>query len=102
MTSPTTADPFTAPGPLVKRYRWCGCGGNHPTYRSWAVCAWPSAAWITGDGRYAVVARCRRGALTVTLHAALTAAQAAFDRVGRTGCGGVCCGRHDLIQIVHP
>jgi hypothetical protein len=40
--------------------------------------------------------------MTVTLHAALTAAQAVFDRVGRTGCGGVCCGRHDLIQIAHP
>lgn len=96
----TTTDPFEIPGPPCKTYRIHGCHRLHPTYRSWAACTWPCAAWISGEGAYAVISRCRAGAQTVTLHRDVYRAQAALAALDRSFCGGVCRGAHDLVQIV--
>ncbi|MGV0154162.1 hypothetical protein ACSW29_12570 [Rhodococcus sp. GB-02] len=101
ITTEPQADPFTAPATTPpKRYKVHGYTGTHPCYRTLARCAWPSAAWISGGGPYAVVARCRPGAHTITLHDDLDRARASLAAIDRSRCGGVCRGRHDLVAIV--
>ena len=106
ITETTAPDPFTAPdsldglGASVKTYRVHACHRLHPTYRSWAQCTWPSAAWISGEGKHAVISRCRAGSPTVSLHADPYRARAALAVLNRSQCGGVCRGAHELVRIV--
>lgn len=112
ITETTSPDPFTAPdsldglGASVKTYRVHACHRLHPTYRSWAQCTWPSAAWISGEGKHAVISRCRAGSPTVACTPTRTGHElrwpcstdhsAAVSAVERTSwCGSSCT---DLCQ----
>jgi hypothetical protein len=82
----------------LARFRTCTVA--HRSYRAAALCKYPKAVWITGDGPYALLAWCR--ALTVTLHAtywdALRASMPIDPRTG-TGCGGKCHGAHEIVRL---
>ncbi len=76
------------------------CRRRHLTWRAFAECAWPGAAWIEGEGRWASVAWCRD--LTVQLFDSLDDAIAAQDAIDRKACGGACERRHELVELVIP
>lgn len=78
-------------------YRRHKCTRAHRGYRTFAKCIWTRAAWIAGNGAFAVVASCR--ATTVTLHHTLDAAHLALQTIDATGCGGACTRQHRLIRL---
>ena len=84
-------------------YRRHNCTNVHRTFRAMAECIWPHADSIDGEGPYATVTCCPQGstgiAVMVRLHEELGGAQAAFDQIGRSGCGGRCVGNHDMIEF---
>ena len=61
---------------------------NHRSYYTLARCGWPTAAWVTGDGEWAVLAPCR--ALTVSLWQSQDKALNALEFIDASGCGGQC------------
>jgi hypothetical protein len=82
----------------MKTYRYCYCESAHRTYRTLASrCLWPRAAWVRGEGAYALLAHCR--ALTVTLHKTYTDAIDALAAIDSHGCGGRCTGEHEVIYL---
>jgi hypothetical protein len=82
----------------VKTYRRHYCERVHRTPRTMAKCIWGRrAAWIVGEGPYAVLAWCR--VLTVTLHATHNDALGAKRAIDLSACGGRCTGRHEIIQL---
>ena len=78
-------------------YRRHNCSSKHRTFRTFARCVWPRAAWIAGAGPFAVVAFCR--VTTVTLHDNVEDAQAALAVIDGGGCGGRCRRHHRLVRI---
>lgn len=80
-----------------KTYRLHRCEARHRTVRTWAACAFPRAAWIGGNGSYAVLAWC--GDLTVTLHDTAERAQDAQQVIDAAGCGGRCQRRHEVVLL---
>ena len=66
-------------------------------HTAWAKRQWPTAEWVKGDGRFAVVAHCRH--LTVTLHPTAEEAKAALATIDAGGCGGQCSKRHQLVDM---
>ncbi len=83
-----------------KLHRQHSCASKHRTYVAMGKCAWKRAAWVDGDGPYAVLAHCRE--LTVRLHQTPEAAEEAKDAIDRTACGGRCSKQHELVQMVLP
>jgi hypothetical protein len=81
----------------VKVYRRHCCERSHRTYRTLAKCIWRRAAWIAGEGPFALLAWCR--ALTVTLHATHDDALEAKRTIDLSACGGRCTGRHEIIRL---
>lgn len=73
------------------------CLTRHRTYRAAAGCAWPRAAWVTGEGPHAVLASCR--VLTVTLHPSAEAATDALAFIDHHGCGGRCIRNHRHVVL---
>jgi hypothetical protein len=73
------------------------CTANHRTYRKFALCTFPRAAWVQGEGPYASLAWCRE--LTVQLFATEAAALAAKDTIDSTACGGACSKNHEVVQL---
>ena len=73
------------------------CGHNHRTTRALAKCLWPRAAWIVGEGEFAVLAHCR--ALTVSLWADAAAAEESKLFIDRSKCGGLCRGAHEVVHL---
>ena len=78
----------------MKTYTQHRCNRHHRTYATWAHCTWPRAAWITGDGPYALLARC--DTLTVMLFKEETSAQ---ERMSGLQCGHACTGNHEIVRI---
>ena len=78
-------------------YRRHNCTRRHRTYSAFARCNWPRAAWITGEGPFAVVAYCR--VTTITLHTTMDGACSALDLIDAGGCGGRCTRHHKLIRL---
>jgi len=76
------------------------CGRTHHGYQSLAECCWPEAAYLTGDGPFAVLARC--GLLSVSLYPTRDEAQRRLRRLVADGCGRGCEGRHDLVDLGQP
>lgn len=76
------------------------CSRHHRTYRAFANCVWPKTAWISGEGQYAVLAPC--GALTISLYHRLDQAEEDQALIDLTGCGGLCHGDHEIVQLVLP
>ncbi len=83
-----------------KIYRQHNCTKNHRTYRTTAQCIWKRAEWVTGEGPYAVLAHCR--VLTLTLHDTAEKAEASKAVIDSTACGGMCSGRHEVVQVMLP
>ncbi|MGH3476719.1 MAG: hypothetical protein ACRDPQ_14060 [Nocardioidaceae bacterium] len=85
---------------MTKVYGLHYCDVSHRTYQAMAKCMWRRAVWIEGDGPYALLARCR--VLTVTLHADLAGAVVSKRPIDGSGCGGLCHGDHEIVQLVLP
>ena len=66
-------------------------------YRKMAKAFFPDAAWIRGNGRYALVAFCRHA--TVSLHETEESAQEQKKIIDETGCGGFCVNAHKVIDF---
>ena len=81
----------------MKVYRRHNCGRHHRTWTALAHCMFQRAAWIAGDGPFAVIAWC--GVTSVTLHPDVGTAELALETVDGTGCGGRCTGRHELVRL---
>jgi hypothetical protein len=81
----------------MKSYREHRCSKVHHRPTAFAKCAWPRAAWVQGDGPYAVLAHCR--VLTVQLHPDPEHAEAAKRTIDETGCGGGCYRAHEVVFL---
>ncbi len=89
------------PAPVADRQQTRhNCRLRHWAYLPFARCAWPDAAWVEGEGRWASVAHCRD--LTVMLHKTLDDARAAVDAIDRKACGGGCQRRHEVVELLIP
>lgn len=84
----------------MKTYKNHQCSQSHRTPRTFMRCAVPRAAWVSGQGRYAVIAWCR--VPTVTLWRTPEEAQRARRQIDSTGCGGGCSRRHDTVLVEIP
>jgi hypothetical protein len=83
--------------PPFKVFRLHRCSRLHKTHLSLSRCMFPTAAWVQGEGPYALLAWC--SVLTVTLHPAAADALAAKAQIDDTGCAGRCYGRHEIVMI---
>ena len=81
----------------MKVYRRHNCGRHHRTWTALAHCMFQRAAWIAGNGPFAVIAWC--GVTSVTLHPDVGTAEHALEVVDGTGCGGRCVRHHDLVRL---
>ena len=81
----------------MKTYRRHNCERRHRTLRTLARCMFPKAAWVVGEGPYAVLAWCR--VLTVSLHPDLDAARGSLDFIDSYHCGGRCSRRHEVVVL---
>lgn len=80
----------------LKLYRRHRCDRRHRTPATFMRCALPGAAWIDGEGEWALIAWCR--APTVTLWPDQASA---LDALGRLGaCGGFCQRRHEVVHVI--
>jgi hypothetical protein len=67
-------------------------------YRKIADRKWgKDAEWITGRGRFAVLAFCR--CITITLWTELEKAKLAKKQIDETACGGMCHGAHMILDL---
>lgn len=78
-------------------YREHNCWSRHRTWRKTAECIWPRAVWVTGEGRFALLARCH--VLTVTLWETPEEAEERKRFIDRTACGGRCHRDHKIIEL---
>lgn len=74
-----------------------GCGRTHHGYQSLAECCWPDAAYVTGDGPYALVATCEM--VSVALYDSESEARRRRSRLDTVGCGRGCERHHDLFDL---
>jgi hypothetical protein len=74
------------------------CGRTHRGFQSLAECIWPTAAYVIGDGPYALIAHCDM--LSVALYATAAEAGEARRRLTAVGCGRTCEGQHQLAVLV--
>jgi hypothetical protein len=77
-----------------------GCGRTHHGWASLAECWWPDAAFVTGDGPHALVARC--GMVSVALHESAAEARARGRRLDSVGCGRGCRRDHEVVDLAQP
>ena len=76
------------------------CDRVHRTFQTLAECCWPHAAWVAGDGPWAVLAHCDM--LSVTLCGTREAARAQRARIDEVPCCRDCDGRHEIVELVLP
>lgn len=80
------------------------CERYHRTTRAFIKCALPRIAWVSGEGEYALLARCGGPSRSsVTLHPTLESAREAKASIDRNGCGNQCRGRgrgHRIVRVV--
>ncbi len=74
-----------------------GCGRTHRGYQSLAECTWPDAAYVVGDGPFAVLSRC--DLFTVSLYDTSGEARRRKQGLDANGCGKTCEGRHELAGL---
>lgn len=74
------------------------CGRTHRGHQSLAECNWPDAAYVIGDGPYAVLARC--DLFTVALYETSDEARRRKRALDANGCGKTCEGRHELTGLL--
>ena len=61
-----------------------------------ALRRWPTAVWIDGEGRFAVLAHCR--SLSIELHERRDDAEGTLKSISNQ-CGGACYNDHELIDL---
>lgn len=66
-------------------------------YKNKAVRRWRQAVWITGNGRYALLAHC--DVLTITLWDTLEAAINSKEAIDNYACGHACYKNHEIIDL---
>jgi len=67
-------------------------------YKAKAKRKWgKTAEWITGNGRYALLAHCR--VLTVTLWPTMDAADKSKHQIDKYACGGECNRNHEILDL---
>ena len=82
----------------MKIYHRHYCERAHRRYLPAGKCIWRRAAWVDGEGPFAVVAWC--DPLTVSLWAELEKAQRALVNLDSSiGCGHGCVSDHELIRL---
>lgn len=74
------------------------CGRTHRGYQSLAECTWPEAAYVVGDGPFALLARC--DLFTVSLYESADEARRRTRALDARGCGKTCEGLHELIGLL--
>jgi hypothetical protein len=74
-----------------------GCGRTHHCWQSLAECRWPEAAFVTGDGPFALVARCDM--VSVALYETAHEAARRWKRMDTVGCGRGCDHRHEVVEL---
>lgn len=74
------------------------CGRTHRGHQSLAECTWPDAAYVVGDGAYALLARC--DLFTVSLYETAAEAGRRLRLLDARGCGRTCEGRHDVVGML--
>ena len=84
----------------MKTYTSHRCNKAHRSYRTFMECAIPRAAWVRGDGAFAVIAWCR--VPSVELHPDLESAEAAKASIDQSACGGKCVRNHEIVRVVLP
>lgn len=86
--------------PPLKYYKRHNCARTHRTWNAVAACVFTRAAWVCGEGPYALVSWCPHGphdrSCTVTLWA--TAEEALAEMKGLI-CGGRCLQDHEVIDL---
>ncbi|MFD9616668.1 hypothetical protein ACFWB2_05155 [Streptomyces virginiae] len=95
--------------PPLKVYRQHYCERNHRSYRTFAQCAFSSADWVkafdAGDELpYALVTYCRKNyrfgdQRKVSLWTSRENAEIGKEGIDRSGCGGGCSRRHEIIRL---
>jgi hypothetical protein len=96
--------PKTAEAPPAAACR--RCGRRHRTWRAFALCVWPRAIWVYGDGRWASYSGCphlgprgREYAVTVELHPTRAGCERAKEMIDRGHCGNCCRKDHRVIDL---
>jgi hypothetical protein len=84
----------------MKVYRQHRCTKMHRTERTFMECAIPRAAWVKGEGSFALIAWCR--VPTVWLFSTVEEAEAHQRGIDRSGCGGMCNREHEIVRVVLP
>lgn len=72
-------------------------GGITASYRQQALRRWPQAEWVSGRGRFALLAWC--GVLTVTLWLTRAKAEGEKQVIDTTACGSRCSRNHEIIDL---
>lgn len=75
----------------------CRTHTKHRATRARALCEWPRAHWIAGEGEWALLAHCR--VLTVSLHESREGAESDRAYIDQHGCGAVCYRSHDVVRL---
>lgn len=73
------------------------CGVQHRTHKVWARCHFRARGWVSGEGRWAVLSRCRTW--TVSLHETHADALASLAWIDQLACGGACTRSHELWRL---
>jgi len=66
-------------------------------YNKIARSKWPNAAWISGEGQFALLAYC--DVLTVSLWETIKDAEKNKKFIDEFGCGGMCNRIHEILTI---
>lgn len=82
------------PTPIYRRHR---CEKRHRTARTFMKCAIRRAAWVQGEGPYALIAWC--GVPTVTLYESRELAEFFEEQIDRYACGHLCKGDHIIVRV---
>jgi hypothetical protein len=80
-----------------KTWRRHNCEAAHRTANKFMRCAIPHAAWVVGEGEWALIAWCRTP--TVTLWDTLEEAEQSRAWIDRYGCGGGCSHDHPIVRV---
>lgn len=83
--------------PVVTLIHRCRTHTKHRATRARALCEWPRAHWIAGEGEWALLAHC--GVLTVSLHNTWQAAESDRADLDKHGCGHRCHGAHEVVRL---
>lgn len=83
---------------LVELVHHCRTHTKHRSSRARALCEWPRAHWVSGEGEWALIAQC--GVLTVRLHPSWESATSERADLDKRGCCHQCRHDHAVARLV--